>query len=180
METFSALLALCAGNSPVPGEFPAQRPVTRSFAVFFDLRPNKRLNAQWWGWWFETSSSPLWRHCNARIPSQRTALKIKIASFPWIRYACFAKDNLASCIMYHLISPASIQSFIGEVCYKCRQNHIMETVLVYLTPLYRNSSQTCGLHSRRPVMRIFGVFSMLIRTRCWTNSRFAGAHVTSL
>ena len=35
METFSALLAICAGNSPVPGEFPAQRPVTRSFDVFF-------------------------------------------------------------------------------------------------------------------------------------------------
>ena len=35
METFSALLAICAGNSPVPGEFPAQRPVTRSFDFFF-------------------------------------------------------------------------------------------------------------------------------------------------
>ena len=38
METFSALLAICAGNSPVPGEFLAKRPVTRSFDVFFDLR----------------------------------------------------------------------------------------------------------------------------------------------
>ena len=37
METFIALLALCAGNSPVTGEFPSQRPVTRSFDVFFDL-----------------------------------------------------------------------------------------------------------------------------------------------
>ena len=36
METFSTLLILCAGNSPVTGEFPAQRPVTRSFDVFFD------------------------------------------------------------------------------------------------------------------------------------------------
>ena len=44
MDTFSALLAICAGNSPVPGEFPAQRPVTRSFDVFFDLRLNKRLS----------------------------------------------------------------------------------------------------------------------------------------
>ena len=43
METFSASLAICAGNSPVPGEFPAQRPVTRSFDVFFDLCLNKRL-----------------------------------------------------------------------------------------------------------------------------------------
>ena len=38
METFSALLALCMGNSLVTGEFPTQRPVTRSFDVFFDLR----------------------------------------------------------------------------------------------------------------------------------------------
>ena len=46
METFSALLALCAGNSPVSGEFPSQRPVTRGFDVFFDLLPNKRLSRQ--------------------------------------------------------------------------------------------------------------------------------------
>ena len=52
METFSALLAICAGNSPVIGEFHAQRPVTRSFDVFFDLRLNKRLSKQWWSWWF--------------------------------------------------------------------------------------------------------------------------------
>ena len=64
IETFSTLLAICAGNSPVPGEFPAQRPVTRGFDVFFGLRPNKRLSEQWWGWWFETPSSPLWRHYN--------------------------------------------------------------------------------------------------------------------
>ena len=64
METFSALLAICAGNSPVPGEFLAQRPVTRNFDVFFDLRLNKRLGKQSWGWWFETPSRPLWRHRN--------------------------------------------------------------------------------------------------------------------
>ena len=66
METFSALLAICAGNSPVPAEFPTQRPVTRSFAVFFDLRLNKRLSKQSWGWWFETLRGPLWRHRNVR------------------------------------------------------------------------------------------------------------------
>ena len=64
METFSTLLAICAGNSPVPGEFPAQRPVTRSFDVFVDLRLNKRLSKQSWGWWFETLSRPLWRQGN--------------------------------------------------------------------------------------------------------------------
>ena len=65
METFSALLAICAGNSPVTGEFLAQRSVTRSFDVFFDLRLKKCLSKQGCGWWFETPSRPLWRHCNA-------------------------------------------------------------------------------------------------------------------
>ena len=64
METLFALLAICAGNSPVIGEFPAQRPVSRIFDVFFDLRLNKRLSKQWWDWWFETPLCPLWRHCN--------------------------------------------------------------------------------------------------------------------
>ena len=41
-----------------------QRPVTRRFDVFFDLRLNKRLSKQPWGWWFETLSRPLWRHRN--------------------------------------------------------------------------------------------------------------------
>ena len=43
MEKFSALLAICVGNSAVPGEFPAQRPVTLSFDVFFGLRLNEWL-----------------------------------------------------------------------------------------------------------------------------------------
>ena len=43
---------------------PTQRPLARSFDVFFDLRPNKRLSKQSRGWWFETASRSLWRHCN--------------------------------------------------------------------------------------------------------------------
>ena len=64
MEPFSALLVLCSGNSPVPGDFPAQRPVTRSFDVFFDLRLDKRWSKQSWGRIFETPSRSLLRHCN--------------------------------------------------------------------------------------------------------------------
>ena len=48
------------------GEFPAQGPVTRSFDVFFDLSLKKWLSKQSRGWWFETQSRPLWRHCNAQ------------------------------------------------------------------------------------------------------------------
>ena len=54
---------LC-GEFTGPGEFPAQRPVTRIFDTFFDLRLNKRLSKQSWGWWFETQSWSLWRQCN--------------------------------------------------------------------------------------------------------------------
>ena len=46
MGRFSALLALCAGNSRFTGDFRAQKPVTRSFDVFFDLHPNKGWSKQ--------------------------------------------------------------------------------------------------------------------------------------
>ena len=107
METFSVLLAICVGNSSVPGEFPLQRPVTWSFDVFFDLRLNKRLSKQqwgWWfetpgwsfdlrlnkplskqlwGWWFETLSHPLWHHCNVIqiFMIQLSLLGIKYCTF---------------------------------------------------------------------------------------------------
>ena len=51
METFPALLALCAGNTPVTGVFPSQRPVTRSFDIFFDMRLNKTVE--------ETTDTPV-------------------------------------------------------------------------------------------------------------------------
>ena len=65
---------LC-GEFTGPGEFPAQRLVTRNFGVFFDLRLNKRLSKQPWDWWFETPSWPLWRHCNARIAQHCQGLR---------------------------------------------------------------------------------------------------------
>ena len=67
METFSVLLDLCVGTSPVTGEFPAKRPMTQSSDVFSDLRLEKWLNEEPWGWWFETPSRSLWRHCNGVV-----------------------------------------------------------------------------------------------------------------
>ena len=67
---------LC-GEFTSPGEFPAHRPVTRGFDVFFDLRPNKRLSKQPWGWWFETLSSSLWRHDNVKFELKHDIFKIK-------------------------------------------------------------------------------------------------------
>ena len=91
--TFSALLAFCAGYSPVPGEYPVQRPVTRSFDVFFDLRLNKRLSKQSWGWRFETLPRPLSRHSNDKCHRYGTwvsCLRIQ----QWIIHSCkISKDG---------------------------------------------------------------------------------------
>ena len=97
METFYALLALCAGNSSVTGEFPSQRPVAGSFGVFFGLCLNKRLSEQSRGWWFETLSNSLWCHCNVprgRIPT----IYIHLSVLKWQKtqmYFIFRKINSA-------------------------------------------------------------------------------------
>ena len=93
METFSALLAICAGNSPVPGEFPAQRPVTRSFDVFFYLRTNKRLSKQPWGWWFETPSWSLWRQYNDNLQYFLSEANSEDCPVVWHFYRTHNKKN---------------------------------------------------------------------------------------
>ena len=55
--------------------FPSQRPVTRSFDVYFDLRLNKRLSKQIRRRWCETPSYTLWRHCKAHIRIPGTVFK---------------------------------------------------------------------------------------------------------
>ena len=101
METFSALLAICAGNSPVTGEFPAQRAGTRSFDIFFDRHPNKRLSKHWWGWWFETPSRPLWRHYSDTpwdqshdYPATKEAIMVNICKIDvWLTRQALQKPN---------------------------------------------------------------------------------------
>ena len=81
-------MAICVGNSLVPGEFPAQWPVTWSFDVFFDMRLNKRFSKQSWGWWFETLSRPLWRHCN----EYQFIVGCKMLAI-WLRTQCVKKTK---------------------------------------------------------------------------------------
>ena len=97
--TFSALLAICAGNSPVPGESHTQRPVTRSFDVFFDLRLIKQLRKQSWGWWFETLSPPLWRHCN--VKSNLSIIFYVIRVYGVVRFSL----PIASVIIVRICAP---------------------------------------------------------------------------
>ena len=102
METFSALLAICAGNSPVAGEFPAQRPVTRGVDVFFDLRLNKRLSKQSWGWWFETLSRPLWRHGNYIHTCNRLVASDKYLHPTWNHWM-FLRMGILCSVSYLLV-----------------------------------------------------------------------------
>ena len=71
----SALLAICAGNSPVTSEFPPQSLVTLSFDILFDMRLNKLLCKQAWGWWFEMIPYPLWCHCNDAFYASKSIKK---------------------------------------------------------------------------------------------------------
>ena len=81
------------------GELPARRPVTRSFDVLFDMRLNKRLSKQWWGWWFETSSRPLWLHSNEirvsklMCPMWSTTMIKKTNGYPWLLYCPSNPEN---------------------------------------------------------------------------------------
>ena len=123
METFSALLAICAGNSPVPGEFPTQRPVTRSFDVYFDLRPNKRLSKQSWGWWFETLSAPFWRHRNESVNNVKSTSMSLLHMFREYCRIRRASVNLP----FHLIvwNPWHVNFGNGntEPCHLCIPKH---------------------------------------------------------
>ena len=64
METFSALLAICVGNSPITGEFTSQSQWRGALMFSLICALNKRLSKRSWGWWFETPSHSLWRHCD--------------------------------------------------------------------------------------------------------------------
>ena len=101
METYSALLAICSGNSPVPGEFPAQRQVTRSIGVFFDLRLITRLSKQSRGWWYETPLQPLWRQCSE--------LNMRVG----IHFGLF-------CITTSLYIEAKVNTKYPSICIWCR------------------------------------------------------------
>ena len=79
---------LC-GEITGPGEIPTQRPVTRSFDVFFDPRLNKRLSKQPWGWWFETPSCSLWRHRNVWRRLSTTCLGTGSSG----KHRCLSKAN---------------------------------------------------------------------------------------
>ena len=148
METFSALLAFCAGNSPVTGEFPSQRPVTRGFDVFFDLCPNKGLSKQWWGKWFETLSYSLWRHSNVRITTGPWTTFFPLF-LHWLRWSHLGVGNISfkiwamTCIgiailePFFLVTTATGLDFKEMPMLKCILVKTFSTILAVWLPASR-------------------------------------------
>ena len=138
METFFALLVICAGNSPVRGEFPAQRPVTRSFDVFFDLRRIKRLNKQSWGWWSETLSRPLWRHSNDCEMIIMLVLITKLSLVIEICWKCFCRhlnfnDQMSSQSLTHHYNYCGMCKIVAwsDHYLPCKDEHVFLQNLDY-------------------------------------------------
>ena len=147
METFSALLVLCAGNSPVPGEFPSQRLVTRSFDVFFDLCPNKRLSKQSWGRWFEKPSRSLWCHGNVKAAGDilrgksvvwRCLFKFTVSK---VFLALFGKGYIAWC---GILSPTLGYSY--KVCKASCLGHIGKNPANFSRPRLMFLYKTYGMN----------------------------------
>ena len=123
MEIFSALLAICARNSPVTGKFPTKRPMTRSFDVFFDLRLNKRLNKQLLGWWFEPPSRPLWRHSNANTSSKTDTVRVTSGSQIWLREATVVLVLKNVCLSVGTTAPFYKHGLILISAWKTKHAH---------------------------------------------------------
>ena len=172
METFSALLAICAGNSPGTGEIPAQRPMTRSFDVFFDLRLNKRLSRQSWGWWFETLWRPLWRHRSMGFLSFVKPV-VNTGPFRW------SGDSSSEGINHHSIGQhlpwysgcatewlkhrdlCKMSAILLATLSKSIQSwwsHQMQTISALLALCAGNSQVTVEFPAQRPVAWSFDVF----------------------
>ena len=105
---------LC-GNSP------------RSFDVFFDLRLNEQLSEQSWGWWFETLSCPLWRHCNVtmELPNAPSPFFFILSRYPGRRQVvslCEIKFILFYSILFYSILFYSIL-FYSSVWFLYTENY---------------------------------------------------------
>ena len=162
METFSALLALCAGNSPVTGEFPSQRPVTWSFDVFFDLCLFKRLCKQSSRWWFEKPSRSLWRRCDALSPPFQIYLIKKHWCSSQTRFVL--RLILAGCAMSNNHHKGILSWW----------RHQMESFAAWLTLCAGNSRVTNEFHHKGQWLWALKFSLICAWINDWVNNREAG------
>ena len=133
MEALTALLANCAGNSPVTGEFPAQRPVTRSFDVFVDLCLNKRLSKHSWGWWFEMPSGPLWRHSNGK--------QVGLSQHPISRACDIRRSGHYICVYWEWSLLIPISSLLCDSIIGLSQHPILRPHDIWRSYIWVNSER---------------------------------------
>ena len=91
------------------GEFTGSRGIPRTKASEAELwcvlwsASNKRLNKQSWGWWFETPSWSLWRHCNDELYLQLGYIAVAyIAEEHYIR-EFFTDNDVTKDISRHVL-----------------------------------------------------------------------------
>ena len=140
METFSTLMALCAKNSLVTGVFPSQRPVTRSFDVFFDMHLHKQLSKQSRRWWFETPMRSSWRHCNDVISGWGVSLKSTVMHLDGFLYTCGVKSDklqFNSTLNYSW-------SWNNGICMRCMPSHVKYSFATIYA--FRAMQQATGSH----------------------------------
>ena len=156
METFYALLAICAGNSPI-------------------LRPNKRWSKQLWGWWFETQSRPLWRHCNEMSSAKCSDHFVQTSNLLACRTTSYYKPKYRTDTRYAV-------SFVGYVeksdrvvtescCIRC------DVITLWWRRILYSAFPLQHTHTYIPSSSLFGsIFATDMRsweTACWAaiNSR---------
>ena len=104
MEAFSTLLSLCAGSSPATVNSQHRGQWRGTLMFFFDLRWNKRLSKQPWGWWFKTPSWSLWRQCNEQnvlLTLTSMCLYIYMHIDPYVLYISIC---LCICVIFILFN----------------------------------------------------------------------------
>ena len=166
METFSALLAICVGNSPVTCEFLAQR----SFDVSFDL--NKRLSKQSWGSWFEMPSRPLWRHCNGtRMPTAETPMFLTSPGSTFHRITQQMNDkNVFPCAEITSEVIPLMQFFFKVYPWKPKVNVMGKiTNHTFISPLFHINGST---HSWITTILKFDLKIQIINVKSWLWSTF--------
>ena len=128
---------LC-GEFTGPGDFPAQTPVTRSFDVFFDLRLNKRLSKQPWGWWFETpawsydvimsSTNLTWWDCWCELILNSSQNRLRLSNCMW-KYISLVCLFVVTMLYLNLFSCCNNSCYVHLVTRSCDVIYVMYCIL---------------------------------------------------
>ena len=135
------------------GEFTGHRWIPRTktsdaeLCFFYDLHLNKRLSKQWRGWWFDTPSHPLWRHCSAKVKDETITGHVDPMDMQhWLSYLW----KLPSSLLYkpHLSRQLNCWSLRCSWSIACRRcsNYIF---ILSLTPVFNGLSRDNGKTRRR-------------------------------